>query len=190
MKDAVSLASSLVKYFGPTFTKLRARQDEIRKQRLANLDEQVIRDQAVTEQLTRGQSLTTSAVDDLALANPSVRRILERSAANHAETDTIDRLTFVEEGKKLSEMLEGFGDAEIGQLREFFLRTLATEGPGILKRLSEPEADGVRQIIASVNHLASHVSGCENEKYLTPAAQEKLARLNPRELINAITPKK
>ena len=155
MSNSTSLVSSLAKYFGPDFKSTNSILRDIYARRSGNLTEQVERDKVVDKEL-QGNSdrpLTLAEVDDLALANPVLRMKLDRSSANHQETASIDHQTFVDEGRRISQLLEKYSDTEIDQLRSLFLVTLAGEGPAILRKLDADDAEGIREIIAMVNHL-------------------------------------
>ena len=106
MSNPVSLATSLAKYFGPDFKSANEALRDIRQRRTENLEEQVVRDERVTQELVGNaeRHLTHTELDDLALANPKLRMILDRSSANHAETGAVDHHTFVDEGRRLSQL--------------------------------------------------------------------------------------
>ena len=191
MSNPVSLAASLAKYLGPDFKSANEALRNIRERRTGNLEEQVYRDEEVTQQLT-GKSerpLTHSEVDDLALANPRLRMVLDRNSANHAETNMVDHHTFVDEGKRLSQLLERLSDGDIDQLRTLFLDTLAKEGPTLLTRLEKDDATGIREIMSTVHHLAFGVVPYVVEHDFTPDAQAKYKRLDPMKLMTAVARK-
>lgn len=191
MSNPVSLAASLAKYLGPDFKNANEALRSIRERRTGNLEEQVQRDEEVTQKLTGNSDrpLTHTEVDDLALANSNLRMILDRSSANHAETDMVDHHTFVDEGKRFSQLLERLSNGDIDQLRTFFLDTLATEGPALLTRLEKDDATSIREIIGTVHHLAFGVTPYVVEHDFTPDARAKYERLNPAELMTAIARK-
>lgn len=191
MSNSVSLAASLAKYLGPDFKNTNEALRSIKERRTGNLEEQVQMDKGVTQELAgkSDRSLTHPEVDDLALANSRLRMVLDRSSANHAETDMVDHHTFVDEGKKLSQLLERLSDGDIDQLRILFLDTLAKEGPALLTRLEKDDATGIREIMSTVHHLAFGVTPYVVEHDFTPDAQAKYNRLNPMELMTAVVRK-
>lgn len=191
MPDPVSLAASLAKYLGSDFKSANEALRGIRERRTENLEEQVQRDEEVTQQLigNSDRPLTHPEVDDLALANPKLRMVLDRSSANHAETDMVDHHTFVDEGKRLSQLLERLSDGDIDQLRTLFLDTLAKEGPALLTKLEKDDATAIREIMSTIHHLAFGVTPYVVEHDFTPDAQAKHNRLNPMELMTAIARK-
>ena len=188
MSNPVSLAASLAKYLGPDCITVNTALREIIQRREGNLGEQVARDERVTEELAGNadRPLAITELDDLALANPGIRMKLATSSANHAETDTVDHHTFVDEGKRLSQLLGRLSDGDIDQLRTLFLDTLAKEGPTLLTRLEKDDAASIRDIMGTVHHLAFGVTPYVVEHDFTPDAQAKYTRLNPIELMTAI----
>ena len=191
MSNPVSLATSLAKYFGPDFKGTNEALKDIRQRRMENLEEQVARDERVTQELVghTDRPLTHTELDDLALANPRIRMKLDTSSANHAETDMVDRHTFINEEKRLSQLLERLSNGDIDQLRILFLDTLAKEGPTLLTRLENNDAAAIRDIMGTLHHLAFGVTPYVVEHDFTPDAQIKYKRLNPMELITAIARK-
>ena len=191
MPNPVSLATSLVKYLGPDFKSANEALRSIRERRTENLEEQVQRDEEVTQQLTGNSDrpLTHPEVDDLALANPKLRMVLDRSSSNHAETDMVDHHTFVDEGKRISQLLERLSDGDIDQLRTLFLDILAKEGPTLLTRLEKDAAAGIREIMSTVHYLAFGVTPYVVEHDFTPDAQAKYKRLDPVELMTTVARK-
>ena len=188
MSNPVSLVASLAKYFGPDFKSANEALRDIRQRRMENLEEQVVRDERVTQELVGNadRPLTHTELDDLALANPRIRMKLDTNSANHAETDMVDHHTFVDEGKRLSQLLGRLSDGDIDQLRTLFLDTLAKEGPTLLTRLEKDDAASIRDIMGTVHHLAFGVTPYVVEHDFTPDAQAKYTRLNPIELMTAI----
>ena len=191
--NPINLAKAIVGYFGPRFQRLDSQLREIHSCREKNKDAQGEVDRIAIEALLNsarrnaGQPIRLVDLVEQSF-NPRMIRMAERTNANGQEAATIHSYTLIEEGKRLSQILEGFSDSEIRSLKGFF-EILGTKRTEILERLSTSDADGVNQIIRIVRHLAFGLNPEFVGDYLTIAAQEKLEKLNPRELMRAITPK-
>lgn len=187
MTDTISLTSAFVKKYGPNFAALNNDIRAIQQRRSDNLELQTFLDEAFSV-TGDGSPVSVPQLDDLALANPGVRGRLAAHVAQQEQTFSDDVQTFKDEGARISQLLESLSDDDIGGIRLLFLTTLKGEGPDILKKLQPDDAEALKEVIFSISHLLYGITPYVIEHDLTPLAREKRTRLNPDELLAAITP--
>lgn len=183
---SIKSASQIAQYYGPDFSRTNSRIQEIESQRINNLDTVCAGDKIFNEGLVdeSGQPLTIAEVDDRADVDSAFRRQLTSRIANQAEAREFDIATFRMEAREISNLLERYTDAEIDGLKKFLLDTLAKEGPKFLEKLDAEDANGVREIISLVAHLAYRVAPVTIEEDFSPDAKAKYNRLTPRKLMS------